>query len=185
MARDTDNAEQSLTRLYRSEYNSVLAYCIRRVGFDEAEDTAAEVFAVAWRRIDDIDWSTARPWLYGIARNVINNRWRSIYRHRNLTRKLSGMSPDAPTPPDLYAVRREEDTEVLAALRRMSVTDQEVLMLAAWEEMSTPEIGVVLGISDEAASQRLHRAKKRFARLSGMRREGYGIRGVANGKGRG
>jgi DNA-directed RNA polymerase specialized sigma24 family protein len=55
MAGDTQSSDdERLTRLFKSEYNSVLAYCVRRVGFDDAEDVAAQVFAVAWRRIDEI-----------------------------------------------------------------------------------------------------------------------------------
>ncbi len=36
--------------LYRSHYLSILAYCVRRLSRADAEDAAAEVFEVAWRR---------------------------------------------------------------------------------------------------------------------------------------
>lgn len=167
MAGGTQNSdEEQLTRLFKSEYNAVLAYCVRRVGFDDAEDLAADVFTVAWRRIDEIDWDTARPWLYGIARKAMNNRWRSIRRRRNLTRKLAGLAAEATKAPDLYAVQREEDGDVIATLRRMRDADQEILMLSAWEGLSPREIAVALDISPSAASQRLHRAKQRFARIA-------------------
>jgi DNA-directed RNA polymerase specialized sigma24 family protein len=60
--------------------DDVLGYCVRRFTFSEAEDVASEVFAIAWRRIDDLDWDTAAPWLFGIARGVLSNQRRSASR---------------------------------------------------------------------------------------------------------
>ena len=54
---------------------------------------------------------------------------------------------------------------MLAALGSMRAGDQEVLRLAIWEDLAASEIAVVLGVSVSAAEQRLHRAKKRLARV--------------------
>ena len=54
---------------------------------------------------------------------------------------------------------------MLNALRRLKVSDREVLMLASWEELTAPEIAHAVGISVSAAEQRLHRAKKRLAKI--------------------
>ena len=62
-------------------------------------------------------------------------------------------------------VRRDQDRMVVAAMAELKPGDQEILMLAAWEELSGPEIAAVLGISTSAAEQRLHRAKKRLANV--------------------
>lgn len=43
-------AEIALGELFKSNYDAVLAYCARRIGRDETEDAAAEVFAIASRR---------------------------------------------------------------------------------------------------------------------------------------
>lgn len=87
---DTD---ASFTSMFERHYHEVLAYCARRGGRSEADDATAEVFAVAWRRIDEIDWETVRPWLYGIARGVMANRWRSLKRQGRLTAKMASMAP--------------------------------------------------------------------------------------------
>ena len=158
-----DSADARLTRLYEAHYDEVLAYCARRIGRLDADEAAADVFAIAWRRLDEIEWDTVRPWLYGIARGVLSNRWRSARRRQRLLGKVSGLAPDAPALPEEQVVRRAEDTEVLESLQRLRANDREVLMLAAWEELSGPEIAAALGISVPAAEQRLHRAKKRLA----------------------
>lgn len=157
--------DSRLTTLFERHYDEVLAYCTRRIGRTEADDAVAEVFSVAWRRIDDIDWDTARPWLYGIARGVLANRWRALRRWRGLTSKASGLAPTGCDTPEVQVIRREQDREVIEALRSLKESDQEVLMLAAWEDLTAPEIAAALGISTSAADQRLRRAKVRLAKV--------------------
>ncbi len=152
------------TSMFELHYNEVLAYCARRGIRSEADDSTADVFAVAWRRVDEIDWDTARPWLYGIARGVMNNRWRTLKRQSRLANKMASLAPRSDNGADVVVVRRSQDAEVVGVLALLKPSDQEVLMLAAWEELTAPEIAVVLGISTSAAEQRLHRAKRRFAK---------------------
>ncbi|MDX1449953.1 MAG: sigma-70 family RNA polymerase sigma factor [Acidimicrobiia bacterium] len=161
MAQTEDRVE--VEGLFEAHYADVLAYCARRVGRNEAEDVAGEVFAVAWRRRSEIESATARPWLYGVARGVISNRWRSGRRQHRLVDRLTGTVPLPVDGPDTVVVRREQDRAVMDTLRKLKQTDSEILMLAGWEGLSAPEIAVALGISVSAAEQRLHRAKRRFA----------------------
>ena len=55
--------------LYQSQLGALLGYAARRVSrAEDAADVVAEVFAVVWRRIDDVpDGEAARPWMFGIA----------------------------------------------------------------------------------------------------------------------
>ena len=156
-------ASGTVEALYDAHYPEVLAYCARRIGRNEAEDVANEVFTIAWRRRDEIQGATARPWLYGIARGVLANRWRSGRRHLRLVGRLSGLAPEADESPEVVVVRRAQDQEVLDALRTLRPSDQEVLTLSAWEGLSATEIGIALGVKAAAAEQRLHRAKRRLA----------------------
>ncbi|HEU4915375.1 MAG TPA: sigma-70 family RNA polymerase sigma factor [Acidimicrobiia bacterium] len=135
----------------------------RRIGRNEAEDAAAEVFAIASRRAKEIDLATARPCLYGIARGVLANNWRSFYRRQRIFGLIAGMAPTSEDRPDEVVVRRAEDREAIAALQQLRPIDREVLMLSAWEELTGPQIASALGISVAAAEQRLHRAKERYA----------------------
>jgi RNA polymerase sigma-70 factor (ECF subfamily) len=48
--------------------------------------------------------------------------------------------------------------------RRLRPADQEILRLAAWEELPHDQISRLLGCSVAAVDQRLHRAKKRLAK---------------------
>src|SRR5207248_9291870 len=53
--------------------------------------------------------------------------------------------------------------DVVAALKQVRRDDQEVLRLAAWEGLTNAELAVALGCSENAATIRLHRARKRLA----------------------
>lgn len=163
--------DSTVEALYTAHYAEVLAYCARRIGRSGADDAASEVFIVAWRRRDEIDWAMARAWLFGIARGVIANGWRSERRRLRLVGRAGSLAPEAPPTPDVVVVRRAEDEEVIRALNELGDIDREVLMLSAWEGMSAPEIAVAIGVSTAAAEQRLHRAKRRLARVLGASRE--------------
>lgn len=68
-------------------------------------------------------------------------------------------------PTDTVDTGPEEDPRadcLRAALARLSATDAEVLRLWAWEELAPPEIATVLDITTNAATIRLHRAKKKL-----------------------
>lgn len=159
-----DSPEIRFTMLFEKHYDEVLAYCIRRIDRAEADDAAADVFAVAWRRIDEIEWTTVRPWLYGIARGVLANRWRTGKRQKRLFGRVSGLALIPRDLPDVQVVRRAQDDEVVAAVRKLKPADQEILLLAAWEELTAQEIAKAVGIAVAAAEQRLHRAKQRLAK---------------------
>ena len=81
-----------------------------------------------------------------------------------LVARLQGLeSPPEPSP-ELAVIRRFEDAELAGALRRMRPEDQELLLLAHWEELPHADIGRILGCSAHAVDQRIYRAMRRLAR---------------------
>lgn len=174
-ARDRGDDDQSaLVALFESHYEAVMNYARRRTeNLADAEEIAAQTFVVAWRRLDESPAPHERLyWLYGIARRVLANHRRGVARRLRLHAKLRAV---APAPVD----GSSRLPDVLRAMDRLSDTDQEILRLAAWEDLSPAEIGSTLGISANAAAIRLHRARARLkvgldddasASLKGLRR---------------
>ncbi|HEU5112863.1 MAG TPA: sigma-70 family RNA polymerase sigma factor [Acidimicrobiia bacterium] len=153
--------------LFEANYNAIYRYCARRLGRSDAEDAAAEVFTVAWRRLDDMpDGDAMRAWLFGVAHRVVGGQYRSRERRSRLAVRLEQASDSNPVdfepPGDIDAL--------LTALHGLSRTDQELLRLSSWDGLTRNEIAQVLGIKENAVDQRLHRArnrlKVRFDRLS-------------------
>lgn len=156
--------ERRFRVLYERHQPDVLAYLLRRLNREDALEATAEVFVTLWRRLDDAPvGDEARPWLFGVAHNVLRNRRRSVRRLGRLVARFASASrPDAPLPPELVVLRRAEDEAVLEALGRLRSEDREVLMLRLWEEASFGDVGRVVGCSQHAAEQRYARALRRF-----------------------
>ena len=80
--------EDRFEELFREHYRAVRGYAPRRASGDLAQDAVSETFLVAWRRLDDVP-ADPLPWLYGVARRVLANQRRSIYRGSALERRLA------------------------------------------------------------------------------------------------
>lgn len=157
--------DATFVRLYEEYYGYVFAYCLRRTSRANAEDAAADVFTIAWRKQSDIpQGDKALSWLYGVAYRVMSHQWRSSRRFRNLVSRVGSLRQGAAPSPEEQVVRRAEDRRVLEAAARLNGADQEILRLAGWEELPHEEIAGVLDISVAAVSQRFSRAKKRLAK---------------------
>jgi RNA polymerase sigma factor (sigma-70 family) len=124
----------------------------------------AEVFGVVWRKLDSSVVEAERAWVFGIARNVVRNRWRAATRRRQLLSRVGGFRQrEGLDLSDEIAERRTRQGKVTEALRKLREADREILMMSAWDDLSASEIAVILDISVNAVHQRLHRAKNRLA----------------------
>ncbi len=159
------SADERFTELYEHHYASVLAYCGRRLARAEAEEVANEVFVVLWRRIDQFDQEQPLAWLYSVANKSVANRYRGEQRKARLHDRLFSIPAGEPMRPEDFVVRREQDRMIVEALTRLRPGYQQVLRLAAWECLRASGIAKVIGCSPAAAEQRLHRAKKRLAKV--------------------
>jgi len=149
--------------MFEDHFEALRAYCVRRLPVADANDAVSEVFVIALRKGDAMpEVDRVRPWLYGIARNVIRHSYRSSARRLRLQSKLDRVDPDVEPGPEAVIVRRSEDEELIAALDTLGDDDREILMLRVWEELTGPEIADTLGISVSAAEKRTSRA---FGRL--------------------
>jgi RNA polymerase sigma factor (sigma-70 family) len=149
-----------LEKLFEAHHRALLAYAARRSAtMADAEDVVAEVFLVAWRRLDDVPaGDDALPWLYAVARKTLGNQRRGFLRRGRLRERLEQTAER----PGLAPQPAPATEPALEALSRLSAGDQELLRLVAWEELSHAEIAAILGISVNAVAIRLHRARARF-----------------------
>lgn len=160
---DDATARTKFGLIYDLHRRSILAYCRRRAGEQDALDIMSETFAIVWRRIDKApDPESALPWLYSTARGALSNHRRSGKRYARLIARTGSLAPASPPGPEVQVVHSQELEAVARALQRLRFRDREILQLHVWEELPHAEIGAALGISENAASQRLSRALKRL-----------------------
>ncbi len=158
------DSDTRFIELYERFYRPVYGYCRRRTTAERVDDVVADTFLVAWRKSDQVPrGSEVLPWLYGVAYRVLGHEWRGTSRQKRLDRKLKAVGMDAPAVPEDVIVMRQESRQILDALSRLNTTNQEILLLSAWEELPQADIAVTLNISIGAVRQRLHEAKKNLA----------------------
>jgi len=156
-----DDPMSRFRTLYKSTFSDIYAYATRSLAPDRSEidDVVAEVYLVAWRRIDELPHSPQdRLWLFGVARNVVRSTRRSSNRRLLLVDRIH-RQPRLPV-----GSSEPSDVDVTGALRRLSPNEREVMQLVIWDGLSAVETAEVLGCSVNVVAVRLHRARKRLAR---------------------
>jgi RNA polymerase sigma-70 factor (ECF subfamily) len=143
-------------RLYRDHADRVHAYARRRSDAATADEVVADVFLVAWRRLNRVP-DEPLPWLLAAARRVLANHRRSVRRAAALHDRLGAtLMPSG-------SGSGSRDRGLLAALSEIGERDRELLLLIAWEGLSQAEVAEALGIRQPTVATRLHRARRRLA----------------------
>ena len=164
MSSPEQSREQSFARLYAQTHADVLRFVQRRAAPGQVEDIVSEAFLTTWRRFDDVPTrlEDARAWLFGTARNCLLNSRRGHTRREALGVHVADITQRESETDEADAVSRRVD--LAAAWKRLRPAEQEVLSLAVWEDLTSPQAGRVLGISSTAYRLRLHRARHALRR---------------------
>lgn len=145
--------------IFDRHFDGVYRYLACRVGTSLADDLAAETFsqAFAGRRRFDPGQESARPWLYGIATNLVRRH------HRQEARQLRAYTRSRPASADfdLDAVVDRVDAAVAgervgAALASLEARDRDVLLLFGGAQQSYQDIAVALSIPIGTVRSRLN-----------------------------
>ena len=164
---------EQFTVLFRRHAPYIQRYVVRRLGQDAADDIVAETFLLAFRRRDGYDQTRAdaRPWLYGIATNLIGRHRRAEVRmYRALAR--TGADPVMEPFTDRVDDRVSASTasrRLAAALARLPEEHRDTLLLVAWGDLSYEEVATALGVPVGTVRSRMSRARSKLRRsLGGM-----------------
>ncbi|NTU85621.1 MAG: RNA polymerase sigma factor [Chloroflexales bacterium] len=130
---------------------------------DEAEDVAQETLIRAHRALAGFNAERPlRPWLLRIATNLAHNRRRSTRRYLAALRRTFEGAPSFAAPPELSG---EEAQELWQAIRRLGPTDQEVIYLRYFLELSEADSARALSVAQGTVKSRLSRALGRLRAL--------------------
>ncbi|MET9630403.1 RNA polymerase sigma factor [Lentzea sp. NPDC006480] len=132
-------------------------YLARRTDPATAEDVLSETLLVAWRRRAEMP-TEPLAWAYAVARNCLANAERARRRQDRLLVRIWQVA----RPPEYAPARDDPDPALARAFSRLSAVDAELVRLWAWEELGPAEIAQVVGLSANAVSIRLHRARKKM-----------------------
>ena len=162
---------EAFAALYDRHAAPIHRFAGRRLGDQLADDVVGETFLAAFRRRKryDLGRADARPWLYGIAANVIGKHRRAEVRMLRAFAR-TGADPVAAGHADLVDSRvcaAAVQRDLAAALAALTTGDRDVLLLVAWADLSYEETAAALGIPVGTVRSRLHRARRKVREALG------------------
>jgi RNA polymerase sigma factor (sigma-70 family) len=148
----------------------LLRFLVRRVGPDAADGLVGESFRIAFERRAAYDCTrpSARPWLYGIATNVLAKHRRAEARRLAALARLplrpGGEAPAVALDDQVVAQvdARELWPRVAATIAALPPGERDALLLYAWEDLGYEDIAAALGIPVGTVRSRLNRARRRL-----------------------
>jgi RNA polymerase sigma-70 factor (ECF subfamily) len=163
--RDAELIERSLVdgryfeRVFDRHYGAIHRFLRGRAGLELADDLASETFTVAFRRRAAYDgsWPDARPWLYGIAINLLRAHRQTEQRRIRAyacaaAERVSGMVE--------LDMHDDQDGRVSQALLSLSEQDRDLILLFAWADLSYEQLSVALEIPVGTVRSRLSRVRR-------------------------
>jgi RNA polymerase sigma-70 factor (ECF subfamily) len=156
--------------IFERHYSAVFGFVGAAVGVDPAGDITSEVFVRAFelRRRYKPEYRSARPWLLGIAANLISDHYRKQARQYRAYQRSAGR--------DQYMTEFEEEAAarsdaraasplLIRAMETLRVEEVSVFSLFVLEDMSYRDIAEALGIPEGTVRSRLSRARSSLRNL--------------------
>lgn len=156
--------------VYDRHAGVLFRFLVRRVGRDTADELLGDVFRIALERraTFHLDRVSARPWLYGIASNLVARHRRREARRLAATARLAAeRSPDGVA--DAAVARADAAGRWAATARGLAALpdgERDALLLYAWEDLSYEEVAEALEIPVGTVRSRLNRARRRLRELA-------------------
>ncbi len=170
---------QAFTLLFERHFGVIDRWLHRRVGAPLAEDLAAETFTRAFdhRGRFDQSYADARPWLFGIAANLVHDHRRTELRRLRALARVQRQEPgpeDSAAAADARADAAVAGPAIAAALADLRSEERDVLLLVAWAGLEYDEVARATGVPIGTVRSRLHRARQRLRIALGTEDEAEG-----------
>jgi len=161
-----EQINQSFLKAYDRYADAIFRYCYFRIGNKEdAEELMQEVFVKSWKFLADggtID--TMQAFLYRVARNSLVD----FVRNRKDVASLDMLQEGGFEPGQDHRKRlnnKLDSESALSALARLPIKDREILTMRYLDGLQPKEMAIIMGLSVNVVSVRIHRAKKHMLKI--------------------
>ncbi|WP_223257026.1 RNA polymerase sigma factor [Arthrobacter globiformis] len=151
-------------QLYDRHASAIYRYAARRAGDFAADDVTSETFLIAWEQLGNYDVSRddARPWLFGIATNLLRQHHRA---EATVLKAAAKSAAREALADDSDRIAAEVDAKVATgrmahALKSMAAIDRETLLLYAWADLTYDGIALAMNVPVGTVRSRLNRARQ-------------------------
>jgi RNA polymerase sigma factor (sigma-70 family) len=175
--------DAAFAELFDKHAAVVYQHAFRLTGnWSTAEDVVSATFLEAWRLRERIDpeGGSLRPWLLGVATNIIRNLSRKSRRWDNLAAwfQRPEVTPDFAEELAGQIDDAERLAAALRALRLLRPAEREVIALCVWAGLDYAAAAEALAVPVGTVRSRLSRAREKLRKLTG---EPHPARGQVNG----
>ncbi len=135
--------------------DSIYRFVLKQIRDDNAaQDVVQDTFLRVWRRVEDVDFKTAKSYLFKMANNLVIDRFRS---------KKNVIDFGDVTEFGTYSQDYSDVMEQIElALEKLSQVQKSILMLRDYEGYSYQEIGEIVNLSQSQVKVYLFRARKKL-----------------------
>jgi RNA polymerase sigma factor (sigma-70 family) len=153
---------EAFREIFERHAAAVHAYARKRIGMTAGEEILAQTFLTAFEKRTRFDpsYGSARPWLLGIATNLIRHHLREEREHLATLRKRARDQLEAPVEDDARLDAERMKPTLLEGLLALSDDDRETFLLLALGQLTYEEVASALGIPIGTVRSRIHRARR-------------------------
>jgi RNA polymerase sigma-70 factor (sigma-E family) len=154
--------EAQVSALFDRQHTELLRLAVLLGADGEAEDVVAEAFCELYRRWPRLRDPQAAP---AYLRSVVCNLVRMRLRHLQVVRRHADPPPLDAGSAEQEVVLREDQREVVEALRALPDRQRQALVLRYWLDLRESEVAAAMGISCGAVKAHTARGMAALTRL--------------------
>jgi RNA polymerase sigma factor (sigma-70 family) len=161
-----DGDGDAIATAFRRYASELYRFCLRFTGnHGRAEEALGEVFLQACRRQEELDFASRpmRPWLYGVARNVLQNQRRVEQRQQAAARSLKDLNRRAAEDAGEELARRQTTEDLIGSLGALPKAQRQVVVLCVLDDRSYEAAASDLNVPVGTVRSRLYRARLSLA----------------------
>jgi len=163
---EAEEGGERIAAAFRRHAEELYRFCLRLTGSPaRADEALGEIFLQACARQDEIDFGSGplRPWLYGVARNVLHNQRREEQRQRATALRLRDLQRRVAEDAGEEYARRQATQTLLCSLDALPEAQRQVVVLCVLDDRSYEAAANDLNVPVGTVRSRLYRARLNLA----------------------
>lgn len=162
---EKETKEKILSNIFETYYKRIYNYIYYRVNCSyTTEDLTSQVFEKILLKIDTYSEGKApfEVWMFAIARNVVNDYFRSIKKHKffSLDNIVELFSRD--NNPEDMAVIAETNDKLLKSINTLNSREKNIIALKFGGNLKNTEIAEILDMTESNVGVILYRTMKKL-----------------------
>ncbi|MBU3215982.1 sigma-70 family RNA polymerase sigma factor [Clostridium estertheticum] len=168
--------EEKFAHIFEIYYKRVYNYMYYRVNnIETSEDLTSQVFEKIMFKIDMYSQSKSpfEVWMFAIARNIVNDYFRSLKKHKLFSiDTIKDLASRGKTPEDII-LSAESNSELSKALKILNERDRNIVSLKFGANLKNQEIAQILDITESNVGVILYRTMKKLKKKIEEERKRY------------